>query len=167
MVLGINPFGGVQSYPGAQIPPQNFNNQFPNNNIWNQNNYYNYNNNNYNNNMNDKNQNGMSDTKAVKILQQYASQIDTAAGIGGQDGKMSMKDINAILTKSDSKNYPPELKEAAQYLKDNPSLLNSLDTADKTKKKGPDGKFGTNDLNAWLQQDAEQKGASKQTNYYA
>ena len=50
--------------------------------------------------------------------------LDTAAGIGRKDGKISEKDLNAALK---DKNLPPALRNAIEFLLANPSVRNELD----------------------------------------
>jgi len=58
----------------------------------------------------------MSDKLAVDLLSAYSGKLDTAAGIGKQDGKISEKDLHAIASDGAQ---PIELRQAAnKALKD-------------------------------------------------
>jgi hypothetical protein len=69
---------------------------------------------------------GMNIDKAVSVLQKNFDLLDTAAGIGGKDGLIGKKDLQAILK---NPNVPREVKSAARFLLQNPAYFNQLDVA--------------------------------------
>lgn len=85
----------------------------------------------------------MNPYRAAELLKKYIDIVDTAAGIGWKDGIIGKKDIEAVAKDS---GHPEELKQACQYLLDNPSVFNYLDTA--AGGTSPDGKIGMKDLEA-------------------
>ncbi|MCL2012162.1 MAG: hypothetical protein FWG75_05160 [Cystobacterineae bacterium] len=61
---------------------------------------------------------------AINQISMHFDMLDTAAGIGRKDGKISEKDLNAALK---DKNLPPALRNAIEFLLANPSVRNELD----------------------------------------
>ena len=82
---------------------------------------------------------------ALATIQQNFELLDTAAGIGGQDGVIGKVDLQAILN---NPGVPTEVKSAAQFLLNNPAYLNELDVA--AGKGNVDGLFSKDDLGALL-----------------
>ncbi|MEW6277937.1 MAG: hypothetical protein AB1758_04885, partial [Candidatus Eremiobacterota bacterium] len=64
--------------------------------------------------------------RAAAILKKYFPLLDTAAGHGGQDGKIGKNDLEAIAA---APGAPPDLRAAVEFLLNNPAMLDALDTA--------------------------------------
>ena len=82
--------------------------------------------------------------KAVATVKENFDLLDTAAGIGGKDGLIGVADLKAI-TKTPA--APSHLKEAAQFLLNNPAYRNQLDVAAGIGK--VDGLIGKCDVDAY------------------
>ena len=82
--------------------------------------------------------------KAVATVKENFDLLDTAAGIGGKDGLIGVVDLEAI-TKTPA--APSHLKEAAQFLLNNPAYRNQLDVAAGIGK--VDGLIGKVDVDAF------------------
>ena len=80
---------------------------------------------------------------AVDSLSKIFGLLDTAAGVGSQDGLVGKADLQAALNNPD---LPKELKDAIQFLLNNPAAMNKLDVAGGEGK--VDGKIGRTDLQA-------------------
>jgi len=61
--------------------------------------------------------------QALNMLDTYFDVLDTAAGKGKKDGKISEKDLKAALKNSD---FPEELREACRFLLKNKSVFQNL-----------------------------------------
>lgn len=97
----------------------------------------------------------MTPQSALQTVLSNFNMFDTANPGKKADDLMAMSDVNALL--KDNKNLPPQLMQAAQYLQNNPSIMNSIDTADKAQNNNPDGLASENDIKTWLQQNNEQQ----------
>lgn len=86
---------------------------------------------------------------AVAVLQAYFEMVDTAADGGDPDDNVSRDDLEAIAA---DPNAPPELRAAAQYLLDNPTLYGLVDTG--ADDRGPgyaDGDISRGDIDGFLE----------------
>jgi|GEM_PF-6947369 len=63
---------------------------------------------------------------AVRQLNAHFDLLDTAAGIGGRDGIIGRADLEAAVQ---NPGLPQELRDACQFLLDNPAVFNRLDVA--------------------------------------
>ncbi|MCL2626148.1 MAG: hypothetical protein FWD46_04955 [Cystobacterineae bacterium] len=63
---------------------------------------------------------------ALSMLNLYFDMLDTAAGKGKKDGKISRKDLEAAMN---NPAFPKELREACRFLLNNPAAFNRLDIA--------------------------------------
>jgi len=81
----------------------------------------------------------------LHLLQTYFDVLDTAAGKGKKDGKISRKDLLAALNNA---SLPKELREVCRFLLENQALFNQLDVA--AGKGRCDGIISQKDLEAAL-----------------
>lgn len=88
--------------------------------------------------------------KACRVLLTYFDHIESRGGVPGlvglRDGQLSRRDLEIVASDS---TVTQEVREAAQYMLDNPAFWNRLDTAAGI---GPrDGMIGREDLYAMLE----------------
>ncbi|MCL2259152.1 MAG: hypothetical protein FWC18_04950 [Cystobacterineae bacterium] len=81
----------------------------------------------------------------VVQLDKHFSLLDTAGGHGNQDGLLNRADLEAAVK---SPGLPAELREACQFLLDNPPVFNQMDLAQCNL--GLDGLIGEGDVKAAL-----------------
>ncbi|WCO65831.1 hypothetical protein PO878_15110 [Iamia majanohamensis] len=85
---------------------------------------------------------------ALAVLQAYFDELDTAHEGGDPDDNVSLDDLEAA---ADDESLPAELRAAARYLLDNPTLRDLVDTgADGTGPLGADGDISRDDLDQFL-----------------
>ncbi|MEW6284042.1 MAG: hypothetical protein AB1758_35845, partial [Candidatus Eremiobacterota bacterium] len=76
-------------------------------------------------------------------------------GASGEGGNITMADVQAMLTNPDC---PPELREACQFLADNPALFHALDVANGVN--DVDGQIGFEDARAGAERYSGLNGAA-------
>lgn len=91
--------------------------------------------------------------QALETLGEFMFLVDTAAGVGSRDGKLSRADLEAVLADPD---LPPELHEAARYLLEHDHFFESVDTASGG---DPDGLISAGDIDRWREENAADKPA--------
>lgn len=87
-------------------------------------------------------------SQALTAIQQNFGLLDTA-GAGAKDGLVSLNDLKSVLK---DQNISPELRDAVNFLINNPAAFNEAETAGQAQGSKPDGYLSTADIAKSLSQ---------------
>ena len=87
---------------------------------------------------------------ALQVIRDHFDQLDQAAGLGGDDDRVGMEDLEAAANAANG--FPVEVQQAAQYLLDNTGLFNALEIAADGRSLHYDDEFSIEDIDALIEQ---------------